>query len=110
MRHVTRVEISERDFTAQTIELAHLFRWTVAHFRAAMNRSGRWSTPVQGDGVGFPDLILVRGHRGIAAELKVGRNKATEAQTDWLERFARAGFEAHVWRPEDLEEIGRTLR
>jgi hypothetical protein len=53
---------SEASFLEQIIDLAHLFGWRVAHFRAARTFSG-WRTPVQGDGKGFPDLVLCRRRR-----------------------------------------------
>lgn len=61
-----------------------------------------WETPVQADGAGFPDLILVR-DRVVWAEIKVGRNKLSEAQERW--RTALNGIaEFHVWREDDWLE------
>lgn len=94
------------------IALAQLHKWKVAHFRAAMTRGGRWVTPVQGDGAGFPDLLMVRerDRRVLAVELKVGRNKPTPGQREWLARFAAVGVAAAVWRPEMWDEIEGVLR
>lgn len=101
---------TEAQFQSAVIDYAHLRQWRAAHFRPAMIRTGRWVTPVQADGAGFPDLILVRGHRLVAAELKVGRNRATTAQLDWLGALGHVeGVEAHVWHPQDWELIERTL-
>lgn len=89
-------------------------------------------------GVGFPDLVLVRARdaRLIFAELKRGKRERrggqgggtyelTAEQETWLadlrsirqERvYAREGTDplpdigVHVWRPEDLEAITRILR
>jgi hypothetical protein len=103
----TLPRLSEKQFMAQVIQLAKLHRWRVAHFRPAMTSKG-WRTPVQGDGAGFPDLILIRGPVLIAAELKVG-SKVTPEQTAWLEAFGGAGARVFVWRPENWDEIERTL-
>ena len=106
--------MSESDFTRMVIDLARLCRWRVAHFRTVQiaRKSGAtyFATPVQGDGAGFPDLILVRKRRCIAAELKVGKNNTSEAQDEWLAAFRGTGsVEAFVWRPEEWEEIERVL-
>lgn len=100
--------ITEAEFTRQVIQFAQLHRWTTAHFRPAMTQSGRWVTAVQGDGRGFPDLVLVR-DRVVVAELKVGKNKPTDEQREWLRKFAAADVAAFVWRPEDWPEIERVI-
>ena len=64
--------------------------FVIAHTRDAGLRSH--------SGVGWPDLFMVKGGRAIAAELKVGRRKPTEAQLSWLEALADVpGVEAHLW-------------
>jgi hypothetical protein len=100
---------SERDFLAQLIDLAHLYHWRVAHFRPAWTGRG-WRTPVQGDGAGFPDTILIRPPRILAVELKSARGKASDEQLAWLEVFAGCGVETFVWQPRDFERIVEILR
>lgn len=99
----------EADFTAAVLELARLGGWRTLHLRPAQFRDGRWATHVAGDGVGFPDLLMVRRDRMIAAELKVGRRPLTSAQATWLRDLAGAGVETHVWRPQDWAAIERVL-
>lgn len=101
--------ITEAAFTDQLIELAHIFGWRVSHFRPAMTAHG-WRTAVSGDGKGWPDLLAVRGNRMIAAELKVGRNKATPEQLAWLAALKAAGAECFIWTPADWDEITGELR
>ena len=96
---------TEAGFTKAVIDLAKVNGWLTAHFRPAMTRAGKWITAVQGDGKGFPDLVLVRGTRLIFAELKVGKNKPTPEQFEWLARLMGAGAECYVWRPEQWDEI-----
>ena len=99
---------SEVAFTRSALQLAKLFGWRSAHFRPAMNRRGKWATPVQGDGEGFPDLVLVRRGRLVVAELKIGNEKPTVEQEAWLAAFKAVGAEVYVWRPADwkvMEEI-----
>lgn len=102
--------MSEKEFTKQVLNLAKFMGWRTAHFRPAQAQSGRWLTPVQGDGKGFPDLLMVKGDQVIAAELKVGRNNLTPEQGDWLRDLRGAGVEAHTWRPADWPRIVQTLR
>ncbi|HZZ80966.1 MAG TPA: hypothetical protein VFE62_20865 [Gemmataceae bacterium] len=99
---------TEASFTRTVLQLAKVRGWRCAHFRAALTKKG-WRTPVQGDGAGFPDLILVKGCWLIAAELKVGKNEPRPEQTAWLEAFASTGAFAYCWRPEDWDEIEAIL-
>ena len=105
--------MKERDFQDQIIELAHLKDWTVAHFRTVRiqrkDGSVYYATPVQADGVGFPDLILLRPPRQVVIECKVDRRKPTVDQQIWLQLFEACGAEAYVWYPTDWDEIERTL-
>lgn len=98
----------EEAFLAQVIAFAKLHGWRSAHFRPAKTERG-WRTAVQGDGKGFPDLVLIRGDTIIVAELKVGRNQLTVEQRAWLVAFEMAGVPAYTWRPKDWSEIEQVL-
>jgi hypothetical protein len=108
-----KAKISESEFQNQVIAFAKLNRWRVAHFRKVQiqrrDRSVYWETPVAADGKGFPDLLLLKEHRIMVVELKVGRNAATPEQSAWLAAFDRAHVEVHVWYPEEWPEIERVL-
>jgi len=107
--------ISEKDWTKTVIDLAHAYKWRVAHFRAAMTKHG-WRTPVQADGAGFPDLVLVRGDRVIFAELKTEKGRLTRQQYDWrialcsVAHGREANVQVHVWRPSDFDEVQGILK
>lgn len=101
--------MTERDLTSQVLQLARLRGWRSAHFLPARTSSGGWHTAVQGDGVGFPDLVLVRKGVVIVAELKVGKNRPTPEQTAWLEAFRQAGVMAYLWTERHWSEIERVL-
>lgn len=105
--------MKETVFQQQIIDLAHVFHWRVAHFRTVRiqrrNGSVHYATPVQADGAGFPDLILVRPPRVIAAELKTG-TKPSDEQKQWLADFGATPVETFVWKPSDWDEITETLR
>ena len=90
--------VLEKDFTKQVIELAHVYHWKVAHFRAAMTQYG-WRTPVQADGAGFPDLVLARDGKVIFAELKAEKGKLSPEQEAWQQILPSF----YVWRPSDFE-------
>ncbi len=98
-RATPAVPISERDLQRYVLDVARARGWLVYH-----TFDSRRSQP------GFPDLILLRGNRQVAAELKVGRNPPTEAQELWLDAFHEAGAQVCVWREGDLDAIAETLR
>jgi hypothetical protein len=83
--------------------------WRVAHFRPGLNARGKWQTAVAGDGVGFPDLVLVRGSILLFIELKVGRNKPSEEQIAWIEALNKTPAGAIIFYPHHWPEIERLL-
>ena len=78
---------TEEEFQCAVIDYAHFNGWKVAHFRKAMRKDGSYVTPVQADGKGFPDLLMVRQGRIVVAELKSMGRKPTLEQRAWLEAF-----------------------
>lgn len=113
--------VGGRAWEDQVIELARLYGWRVAHFRAARTAKG-WRTPVGADGAGFFDLVLVRGPDLLFVELKADTARLTDEQRAWFDAIAPvveavakmlpdydrvesgAHVEAHVWRPRDFNE------
>lgn len=109
--HLIADQVTETELQGAVIELATWAKWLVHHTRPARTSEG-WRTPVQGH-VGFPDLILARGHRLIVAELKRQGAKPTEAQQLWLATIAETpAVEVHVWRPSNwlAGEVAEILR
>jgi hypothetical protein len=100
--------MKESEFTTMVLDLARYHGWRTLHLRPARTDSG-WRTAVQGDGVGWPDLYMVRGGRVVAAELKVGRRQLTPEQTAWLTALGQTGAEVHVWWPKDWDLIEKVL-
>lgn len=91
--------LTEKEFMGQVVQLAGLRGWKVFHVY-----DSRRCVP------GFPDLVLVKGRRLVAAELKVGKRKPTPAQRDWLAALAAAGVAAYLWTaPQSWDEIERVL-
>lgn len=102
---------SEDELQTRIISLARATGWKVAHFRKARTKRG-WVTPVQGDGKGFPDLLMVRRDRQLVAELKSEKGIVDIEQLGWLDALAATGTPALIWRPRDWlsGEIERVLR
>jgi hypothetical protein len=90
-----RPTLSEAELLSCVIDTARVVGWRVAHFRPSQTKHG-WRTAVQGDGKGFPDLVLVR-DAVLFVELKVGGNTLSSEQAAWLEALRAAGAEAYVW-------------
>ncbi len=91
-------EESEKQFQSRVVKLAVERGWRKYHVHFSQRSDPGW-----------PDLILLRGRRQIAAELKVGKNKLTPEQQDWLRAFADARVETHLWTPGMWDEIVKTL-
>lgn len=101
--------LSEADWLRRVTDAAKLFHWRIAHFRPGLTSKG-WRTPVQGDGKGWPDLVLLRGRRLIIAELKSDTGRVSAEQSDWIAQLAEVpGLEVHIWRPSDWETVYTTL-
>lgn len=103
---------AEKDFQDHIINLARANQWRVAHFRAVKvqraDGSVRYETPVQADGKGFPDLVLVR-DRVLFVEVKRENGILEPAQKDWMKALLGAKAEHMTWRPSDLENIRNIL-
>ena len=94
-------QMSERELQQAVYDAARLLG-----FRAYHTHTSRHSA------AGFPDLVLLKGDRCIAVELKRQGRAPTVAQMEWLLAFERAGAEAHVFTPSDWlsGEVERILR
>jgi hypothetical protein len=101
-------QVSESPFQTDVIALAKLRGWLVQHSRTAINKSGKYATPIQGH-KGFPDLVLARDGAVIFAELKKVGAYPSADQRRWLETLRSAGLAVYVWRPTDWPEIEAAL-
>jgi hypothetical protein len=98
---------TEAAFQGQVVELARMTGWKTMHVRRSVGKGHRWTTSTSV--VGWPDLILWRPGRIIAAELKSDTGQVTCDQALVLASLEEAGMECHVWRPRDLDEIAGVL-
>lgn len=103
--------MTEAQLQQGVIELARLLGWRVAHFRPAQTARG-WRTPVEADGKGFPDLVLVRDGRLIFAELKSERGRPSIEQLAWFVAIEKSCAAMCVWSPKEWRAgvIEATLR
>ena len=98
----------EEALLTQVLALARLTGWLTFHARAGRTAHG-WTTPLQGDGKGFPDLVLFHPRRALLAfvELKSDVGCLTADQRRWLSALHGAfpGLRALVWRPSQWPDI-----
>ena len=96
--------MSENELLAAVLDLARVYGWKTYHARPAMTAKG-YRTPVQGDGKGFPDLLMVKGDKVVIAELKAEKGKTTPEQDAWLAAlYYHCDNEPMVWRPEQWHD------
>jgi hypothetical protein len=97
---VLRGRVTERRFLQKVIDLARLYKWRVYH-----------TYDSRGSERGFPDLLMVREHRLVFAELKTTTGRVSKPQREWLEALSGVPHvETYIFRPEDDEAIQRLLK
>lgn len=92
-------DISESEFQRQVVYYARRQRWLVYHTFDSRRSAA-----------GFPDLVMVRGHRLIFAELKASNGRLTADQVNWLSDLWTAGQTVYCWRPSEWSEIIEILK
>lgn len=100
-----KIQLTEAAFQRQVTELAEYNGWAWMHLERGQNR-GAWMTPVSGPlGKGWPDLVLLKGHRILFVELKSDKGLTSVNQREILKSLSRTGHPAMVWRPVDWPTI-----
>lgn len=92
--------LSESGLQRVVIDYAKLRGFMVCHFRAALNRAGSWSTPIEGD-PGFPDLVMSRDGTVLHVELKRQNGRLTPMQKKW---GVALGESYRCWRTSDWND------
>jgi hypothetical protein len=100
---MTALPMSENDLLTNVLDLAANIHVRTAHFRPAKTEKG-WRTAVQGDGKGFPDLVLVGPGGVLWRELKNATNGLDADQRLWRDALIAAGANWALWRPKDWPE------
>lgn len=108
-------QISEAKFLKSVLILARTLGWSCAHFKTACvqrkDGSKYYATPIQADGKGFPDLVLVRPPRLLFLELKAEGGKLSKEQAEWLDLLMEVpGAEAIPAWPKDWDYLVLLLR
>lgn len=93
----------EADLVKAILDVARILGWRSAHFRPAMTKHG-WKTAVQGDGKGWPDIVLVGHGRILYREVKCGRNTLSADQAEWIRALEQAGADVGVWHERDWQD------
>jgi hypothetical protein len=108
--------LTEAELQSNVIELARVLKWRVAHFRnvrVQLKHGTRYMLPVAADGVGFPDLVMVKRDRTLFVELKAEKGVVSREQHDWIDALTGSrNREVYVWRPQNWTsgEIETILR
>lgn len=102
-RATAATSMSEETLLSHVLDAAKKLGWRTTHFRPALLADGSWRTAVQGDGKGWPDLVLVNERMGelLFVELKSTDGELTPEQAAWLCALQNVGQRADVWRPSD---------
>lgn len=113
----------ESDYDQTIIDMSHAYGWRCVHFRPGMtsrfriNKKGEskpvWTTPVSGDAAGFPDWMFFKpGEKPIFIEFKVGRNKPSPEQEEWLDLLNEVpGIQSGLLiLPDDLDRLEELLK
>lgn len=102
-RHVKVPAITEAEFQAMVLSMAHALGWEHLHVRRSIGKGRRWTTSTN---VPWPDLTLWRPRRGgglLVRELKVA-DVWQDGQKEVLASLTAAGVNAGVWfGPRDLD-------
>lgn len=117
---------SEAEFQRHVLRIARDLGWGVAPaaWRAVCEQAAAYGQPAPeldglvyhprfsvGSEPGWPDLALIRrrGGRVLFRELKTDTGRVSPRQSAVLDLMAACGLDAKVWRPRDLDQIGREL-
>ena len=102
---------TEAQCQATIVAAARTTGWRVLAIRPALNRRGRWASPIQGD-PGYPDLTLAhpRAGRVIFVELKRHPNRLEPNQAAWGDALHRAGADWRlIYVPDQLDAFCQEL-
>lgn len=91
-------EAQEQEAVVEYCDLRHIPVYAIPN-GGKRNPSEAAHLKRQGVRAGVPDLCIpaARGHyNGLYIEMKVGRNKPTEAQYEWIARLRENGYAAYV--------------
>lgn len=92
----------EDELLAGAFDVAKRLGILAYHPLPAQFSDGRYTTPAQGDGKGWPDAVFAGAGGHIFRELKATKGRVSAEQQKWMDRLAAGGADVAVWRPADL--------
>lgn len=117
MRPRAHIGLTEDEATITVVEYCNLRGVPVAHVPNEGKRSPQQGERLKRMGMskGFPDLVvpLPRGnYHGLYIEMKVGNNKTTSEQKEWLTNLAKHGYASTAcWGVDEaINTISRYLK
>jgi hypothetical protein len=113
LRALGTIPLTESEFQRQVVQLAENNGWDWMHIGRVGKHAANGAKGTLG--TGWPDLVLVRGHRLIFAELKAEsaplpsteQRKVLQVLWGLMEGIPEIGV--YVWRPSDLPLILEVL-
>ncbi len=96
--------MTEKVWQAEVIDEARRLHWRfMYHQRKAMvGKPPRWITNTIREGIGFPDLTLLRAPHIVVLELKTEAKSPEPPQVEWLTEWAQVPNCVAMWaRPRD---------
>lgn len=95
------LDMTEAQVQEALVNYCDLRHWPIFHIPNGGSRNKKEAKNLKRQGVraGVPDLMVPvpkRGCNGLFIELKVGRNKPTEKQLEWLDLLNENGYKAVV--------------
>lgn len=101
--------VTHEQWQQQVVELLGMTGWRHLHVRRTVGRGKKWVTAT--NVIGWPDLFCWHPRHGVAAiELKVGKDKPSDAQAEVLASLEQAGVRTMVAYPDDLDALALLLR
>ena len=116
VNHLTRTLVSEHSEQCAVIDYCKIRRYPVFAIPNGGSRNKAEAAKLKAEGVsaGVPDLFIPipkQGYHGLFIEMKVGKNRTSPEQDEWLALLRKSGYKAEVCYGADaaINEIEKYL-
>jgi len=101
VKHITRALVSEHSEQCSVIDYCKIRRYPVFAIPNGGSRNKAEAAKLKAEGVsaGVPDLFIPipkQGYHGLFIEMKVGKNRTSLEQDEWLALLRKNGYRAEV--------------
>lgn len=101
VKHITRALVSEHSEQCAVIDYCKIRRYPVFAIPNGGSRNKAEAAKLKAEGVsaGVPDLFIPipkSGSHGLFIEMKVGKNRTSSEQDEWLALLRKNGYKAAV--------------